>query len=341
VVHSVLVRFSSGGVDAWGESSPLRAPTYSPETARSVYDNCREFFLPRLLGQELRTAGDVLGRLAAFRGNPFAKAALEIAWWALHSKLQGQPLWRALGGTNPVVQCGADFGVQDTIDDLLKLVQGAVAAGYPRIKLKVCHDWDLDMLTAVRAAFPETVMHVDCNGGYDLTRDHDTLTKFDRFGLAMIEQPLQSTDLLEHAELQQQIATPICLDESVKEPRDFRLALKIGACRAINVKPGRVGGLANAVEIHHLAREAGLTAWVGGMIESGVGAGICAALATLPGFNYPADIFPSTRFYRQDISQRWIELDKHCCVRLEEHPGVGFEPDLNRLEAVTLHRAVW
>lgn len=335
-IHSVIVKFSSGGADAWGESTPFYAPTYSPESAASVYDLCKEFFLPRIVGQEIESATDLERRIGAFKGNPFAKAAVETTWWSLHSKLLGEPLWRVLGGKEPIVKCGADFGIQDSIDELLELIQGAVDAGYSRTKLKVRHGWDIEVLEAVRSSFPDHVFHVDCNSGYNLETDLQTLKAFDQFNLAMIEQPLFHTDLIEHAELQRQIETPICLDESIKSPRDFRLALKIGACRVVNVKPGRVGGLDNSVRIHDMAYNEGTEAWVGGMLESGVGAGICAAIGTLPGFTYPADVFPSSRFYKEDITDRWLEQDPDNCVVLDETPGVGFEPVPKRLEAVTI-----
>lgn len=339
-IHSVMVKLSGDGAEAWGEAAPFYAPTYSPESARSVYETAREFFLPRIVGRTLDTAEEVAERISIFKGNPFSKAAVETAWWALDSKLKGVPLWRALGADEPVVRCGADFGVQDTIDELLALIQGAVEAGFPRVKLKVKHGWDIEMLDAVRSAFPDPVIHVDCNSGYDLKADFDTLTAFDRFNLAMIEQPLDHTDLIDHAELQRRIETPVCLDESVTRPRDFELALKIDACRVINVKPGRVGGLHNAVRIHNMARDAGMPAWVGGMLESGVGAGICAALGTLPGFTYPADVFPSSKFYAEDITDRWVEQDENCNVVLDETPGVGFDPVQERLDAVTAMREV-
>lgn len=338
-IHSVMVCLKGQGELGWGEATPFYAPTYSPESARSVYETAREFFLPRLVGETLDSAAEVMDRLAVFKGNPFAKAAVETAWWALDSKLSGLPLWRSLGATSPVVRCGADFGVQDTIDELLALIQTAVDADYPRIKLKVKHGWDVNMLEAVRSAFPDPVIHVDCNSGYDLRDDIETLKSFDRFNLAMIEQPLDHLDLIEHAKLQKQIITPVCLDESVKRPRDFELALQIGACRVVNVKPGRVGGLHHAVQIHNMARDAGIDAWVGGMLESGVGAGICAALGTLPGFNYPADVFPSAKFYTEDIADRWIEQDENCCVVLDEKAGVGFEPVPQRLDRVTVMKA--
>ena len=337
-IHSVMVKLSGEGMSGWGESTPFYAPTYSPEFARSVYEAAKTFFIPKLVATDVASAEDLMDRIRFFKGNPFAKAAVETAWWALHSKLLGQPLWRVLGADSPEVVCGADFGIQDSIDELLVLIQGAVDAGYPRVKLKVGHGWDLEVLDAVRSVFPDQVFHVDCNSGYDLASDLDTLKAFDRYRLAMIEQPLFHTDLIEHAELQKQIETPICLDESVKGPRDLRLALKVGACRVVNVKPGRVGGLSNAVAIHDIARDAGIDAWVGGMLESGVGAGICAALGTLPGFNYPADVFPSSRFYVQDITEPWIVQDDRNCVVLPDTPGVGFEPVPERLEAVTVQR---
>ncbi|MSU72567.1 MAG: o-succinylbenzoate synthase [Opitutus sp.] len=338
-IYSVLVRLTSEGIEGWGESCPLYAPTYSPESALSAYETCREFFLPRIVGREFATAADLVECLAVFKGNPFAKAAAETAWWALHSKRQGLPLWRALGGVRSTTRCGHDFGVQDTIDGLLALIGKAVDEGFPRIKLKVKRGWDIEVLEAVRGAFPAAVVHVDCNAGYDLRDDWATLKAFDRFNLAMIEQPLADTDLIDHAELQSRIATPVCLDESIKSPRDFRVALKLGACRVVNVKPGRVGGLFNAIQIHDLARDAGMPAWVGGMLESGVGAAICAALGTLPGFTYPADIFPSRRFYARDITEREIQLNAQHCVDLGDRVGVGFEPIPERLESVTVAKA--
>ena len=338
-IHSVMVRLAGGGTDGWGEATPFYAPSYSSESAISAYETVRQFLLPRIVGSDIEHAAELLDRISIFKGNPFAKAAVETAWWALHSKILGQPLWQLLGGTRPRVICGADFGVQDTIDKLLQEIQGAVDAGYPRIKLKVRHGWDIQILEAVRSAFPDPVIHVDCNSGYDLKEDAETLKAFDRFNLAMIEQPLQDTDLVEHAKLQKMINTPVCLDESVKSPRDFRLAIELQACRVINVKPGRVGGLYHAKQIHDMACQEGMEAWVGGMLESGVGAGICAALGTLPGFTYPADL-PSTKFYVEDITEPWIEQDAHCAVVLSERAGVGFDPVAERLERVTVREDI-
>jgi O-succinylbenzoate synthase len=338
-IHSVLVKLSADGLEGWGEACPLYAPTYSAESALSVYETCREFFLPRVIGQEFETAAELMQSLDLFKGNYFAKAALETAWWSLECKRRNRPLWQLLGGCRTAIPCGEDLGVQSSIDELLLLVERSVARGYPRIKLKVKRDWDIKVLEAVRTAFPKITLHVDCNAAYDLHADWETLKSFDRFDLAMIEQPLADTDLHEHAALQQRIATPVCLDESVKSPRDFRLALELQACRAVNLKPGRVGGLHHAIQIHNMAWEGGITAWVGGMLESGVGASQCAALASLPGFDYPADIFPSGKFYANDLCATEIKLDARCALDIEGFQTAQFEPDLVRLDQMTLARA--
>ena len=338
-VHTILVRLSSGGVDAWGESCPLFAPTYSPESASSVYETCRQFLLPRIVGRDIGTADDLLGLLAIFKGNPFAKAAVETAWWMLDSKHKGMPLWRLVGGTQPKVSCGDDFGVQKSIDELLLRIERAIARGFPRAKLKVMHGWDIEVLQAVRSTFPRLTMHVDCNGGYDLRSDWATLAAFDRFELAMIEQPLASDDLLEHAELQRRIATPVCLDESVKSPRDFAAALKLGSCRAINVKPGRVGGLRNAIRIHDMAAEAGMTAWVGSMLESGVGVSICAALASMPHFTYPADLFPAPKLHIDDVIRSPLVIGADCRVDLSQIELDSADVDRDKLNLMRVAHA--
>lgn len=335
-VHSVLVRLHADGEDGWGEACPLYAPTYSPESALSVYETCREFFLPRIVGREIGTARELIEVLSRYRGNPFAKAAVETAWWALHSKLRGVALYEMLGGQDSRVICGDDFGIEDSIDELLRDVELAVAGGAPRIKLKVKHQWDIEVLRAVRSAFPRAVFHVDCNAGYDLDEDWSTLKAFDRFDLAMIEQPLADTDLVEHAKLQSRIRTPVCLDESIKCPRDFRAALELGACRAINVKPGRVGGLDHALQIHDMARDAGVTAWVGSMLESSIGASICASLATLPGFTYPADLFPTAKFYARDGGGNEVRLQERYLLDVRQLWAVASEPNLTSIDQATV-----
>ncbi|MCH7594858.1 MAG: o-succinylbenzoate synthase, partial [Chloroflexi bacterium] len=298
-IHAVLVRATSGEHVAWSESSPLYAPTYLTESAGGVFHLVSEIMGPQIVGREFESAEDLNRALSVFKGNTFAKASLEIAWWMLQSEITGTPLHRLLGGETREVVAGADFGIQDSIDMLLGNIQVAVDAGFPRIKLKAAPGWDLEMLKAVRGAFPDTVFHIDCNGGYSLD-DLAMFKEIDKIGLAFIEQPLAFDDLLDHAELAKKIETPICLDESAISVRAVEQALRIGAASYINIKPGRVGGLANSVAIHDVCRDAGVPVWIGGMLESALGAAICVELATLPNFTYPGDLFPSSRFYERD-----------------------------------------
>ena len=337
-IHSVIVRILAEGEEGWGEATPFEAPTYSPQTAHCAFYILKEFFIPRLLGLEFSSADKLLERLSCFKGNTFAKAAIETAWWDLRSKMLGMPLWKVLGGTRDTIPVGADFQIYDDTKRLLEDIAIAVDKGYPRIKLKVGPEHDIDVVAAVRNAFPDLTLHIDCNSGYDFKMHKDLFRELDHFDLAMFEQPLQHDDLVDHARLQELVRTPICLDESITSVRSFELALRLKSCQVVNVKPGRVGGLAPAKRIHDMAKIAGLTAWVGGMLESGIGVGIAAALASLPGFTYPADIFPSDRIHQFDITRPSIQLDEKCCLHLGNMPGLQFEVDMDRLETVTVER---
>jgi o-succinylbenzoate synthase len=338
-IHSCLFRMLSGEHEGWGETTPFFAPTYSPETASTVFVLNQEVFCPLLIGREFETAADLLAALAVFKGNPFAKAGPESAWWDLKARAEGQPLGRLLGAERQTVDAGSDFGVQDTLDMLLQKIQGAVDAGFKRTKLKVRPGWDFDMLQVVRGAFPRHTFHIDCNSGYSLD-DLPFFKRVDRLGLAMIEQPLFHRDLHDHAELQRQLETPVCLDESITSIRDFELALKLGSCRYLNIKIGRVGGLSVALSLHDRAREAGIPCWVGGMLESGIGGGLSVELAGLGNFVYPADLFPSAFFYRQDLTQPELALNPDCTFTLSTVPGTPYRPVLERVEAATVRMAV-
>ena len=306
-IHSVLVRATSGEYVGWSEACPLFAPTYLPESAGSVFYHVTEVFGPYVVGREYETAAKLNERLGVFKGNSFAKGAIEVCWWTLQTAITGTPLHRSLGGQTREVVAGADFGIQDSIDMLLGKVQKAIDAGFPRVKLKVRKGWDVDVLRAVRDAFPDTTFHIDCNSGYTLD-DLPFFKAIDGLGLAFIEQPLHYTDVLDHAELARKIETPICLDETIVSVKAAEQALQVGACKYINIKPWRVGGLANAIAIHDLAQNEGVPVWVGGMLESAVGASICVELATLPNFTYPGDLFPTSAFYEQDLADPPMEL---------------------------------
>ncbi len=338
-IHSVLCRMSSGSVDGWGESAPFAAPCYSSEWAGGLFAVARDWLAPAVLGADVDSADQLQDRMSIYKGNPFAKAVLDTAWWSLSSKQSNTPLHVALGATRDTVPIGADFGVMDHLDDLLDGVGKAVAEGFPRIKLKFRPGWDVPMLQAVRKQHPDFTFHIDCNSGYRLS-DLPLFQQVDEFNLAMIEQPLQHDDLNDHAQLQASIKTPVCLDESVTNPRHAEQAVALNSCQYVNVKPGRVGGLTNAVAIHNICQAAGIPCWVGGMLESATGAALCVALAMLDNFTYPADIFPSKRFYHEDLSEPALaqrSVDGVPSVKaFDELP----EPVPERLEKLAVQKAV-
>lgn len=338
VIESILVRLQSEGGHGWGEATPWQMPGYSPEFAGGAFLVIRDFMASQLAGQDVTSGMDLQQRLGHVKGNPFAKAALDLAWWDLAARRDNVPLWKKLGGQRATVDVGADFGIMETIDALLVTVEKALTAGFKRIKLKYRPGWDLDMVRAVRRRFPEAVIHVDCNSAYTLA-DVDMFRALDEFGLAMIEQPLMHDDLLDHAALQARIRTPICLDESITSVVKARQAIAIKACGWVNIKPGRVGGLTNAIAIHDTCAAAGIPCWVGGMLESAVGANHCLALATLPNFKYPADVFPSDRFYQPDLATPAMTLSGRSQVTAQEAVGCGAEPLPARLAAQTLQQA--
>ncbi len=335
-IEAVLVRaVGDDGVEAWGEASPLAHPTYSPETAATAALLIARSLGPQVVGRDFADPAALNARLNLFRGNPFAKAAVETAFWGLLCVRDGVPLAEMIGGRPGLVEAGEDFGVCDSIDDLLARVGRAVAADFPRVKLKIKPGWDRDVVREVRNAYPDLTFHVDCNGGYTLD-DTDLFRELDRWGLAMIEQPLAWDDLLDHAELSQRIDTPVCLDESITSPRRAEQAVRVGAGQILNIKPGRLGGIANAVAVHDLCGREGLGCWIGGMLESGVGAGICVELASLPHVSYPADIFPSSKFYTTDLAVRPLELAEPGRFRTATAPWVDNTPDPDQLAKLTV-----
>src|SRR5262245_30726604 len=342
-IHSVLCRMTSGSFFGWGESSPLAAPCYSPEWGGGVFAVCKEWLAPAIVSQNISSGDELQQKLAHFKGNPFAKAVLDTAWWSLQTQITGKPLHTLLAEAagcqaRSEVPVGADFGVMDSINDLLAAVGKAVAEGFPRVKLKFRPGWDLPVLRAVRKQHPDHTFHIDTNSGYRLA-DAPLFRQVDELNLAMIEQPLAHDDLVDHAELARQIKTPICLDESITSLRKAAQAIALKSCRYVNIKPGRVGGLTVAVKIHNACQAAKIPCWVGGMLESAVGASHCVALAMLPNFTYPADIFPSSRFYHQDVADPPLTLIRTA----DGYPGVRPferlpEPDAERLDKLVVEQ---
>ena len=337
-IESLLVKLTSDGITAWGESAPWRNPGYSPECAETAFLMMKKMLAPLILGKDIQSGQQLQDLLKPVKGNFFAKAGFDIAWWELKARSEGKPLWEVLGGKRDTIDVGADFGVMESIELLLETIEEAVTSGFKRVKLKYRPGWELDMIEAVRKRFPDTVFHVDCNSAYTL-QEVQMLKALDAYQLAMIEQPLMHDDLIDHAALQAQLTTPVCLDESINSPVKARQAIQIKACGWINIKPGRVGGFTNALRIHDICLKAGISCWVGGMLESSLGAYQCLALATLPNFTYPNDIFPSKRFYRQDICEPAIDLSGPSEIAALNCPGTGVVPVMERLQKHTLAHA--
>lgn len=339
-IHSVLLRIDSGGAYGWGESCPLQLPTYSPESAAGAFLHLRDVLIPLVLGKSVSSGKELQQRLSCIKGNQFAKAALDLAWWDLYSRSEGLPLWKLINGRAGAIEVGADFGVMETLDLLLDAVARANKDGFKRIKLKFRPSWDLEMVSTVRRSFPHVVFHIDCNGAYTL-RDSPMFERLDQYNLAMIEQPLAYDDLVDHAELQRRIKTPICLDESITSPDKARKAIQLGACRWINLKPGRVGGLTQALEIHDICQSGGIPCWVGSMLESALGASFLKALATLPNIKYPCDVFPSRRFYLKDLASPEITYSGSSQMTLSSAIGAGAQPDADELKRLTVEHAAF
>jgi O-succinylbenzoate synthase len=334
-IQSVIVRMTTDAEVGWAETAPHRGPLYSPEWADGVYSVIRDWLGPMVLGHDVASGDELQALMSTVRANQFAKAGLDVAWWDAHARSTGKAMWQVIGGAAPVVEAGADLGVKDTIEELLETIAAAVDTGFKRIKLKYRPGWDLFMLRAVRERFPDQVFHIDCNSSYTLD-DLPMFREIDRFGLAMIEQPLRYDDLLDHAKLQAEIRTPVCLDESINSLHRTRHAIELKSCQWINIKVGRTGGLTPALAIHNLCREHGIPNWIGNMLESALGQAPSLAMATLPNVKYPSDVFPSSRFYVQDLCDPQLELSGPSEATAPDRPGLGWIPNPERLAQVTL-----
>lgn len=334
-IQAVLIQLSCNGVYGWGESASWSMPFYSPECAASQFIISRDFIAPLLLNQDIGSGQELQDLLRAIKGNYFAKAGFDLAWWDLYARHKRQPLWKILGGNQPIVDAGADFGVMDSVKDLLNEIAKAKDQGYKRVKLKYRPGWELNMLKEVRDKFPDMPIHIDCNSAYSLD-DIEMFKELDNYQLTMIEQPLAYDDLIDHSKLQYQLKTPVCLDESIVSIDKARKAIQIGACRWINIKLGRTGGITNALEINQHCEKSNIPCWVGGMAESAFGASHNIAFATLSNIKYPSDIFPTSRFFYRDLGLPAIKHSNPSQFQSSEEPGIGIIPDEEYLGKVIL-----
>jgi o-succinylbenzoate synthase len=321
VKDAILVRAMGDEAEGWGECVAMEAPLYSGEWNDGVWMILRDHLVPAALA----------GSDAGIRGHPMAAAALEAAALDLRLRREGVSLAQYLGGVRDRVACGVSVGLEDDLDQLVALVRRFVEAGYQRIKLKIEPGRDVEVVRAVREAFPDVPLTADANAAYTL-EDWKVFESLDAFGLGYVEQPLREDDLIGHARLQERIATPICLDETITSKAVARGAVEIGACRIINVKIGRVGGLAESKRIHDWAVGAGVPLWCGGMLETGIGRAANVALASLPGFTLPGDTSASDRYFQRDLT-RPFEVDGEGTMEVPTGPGIGVEPLPDVLES--------
>jgi O-succinylbenzoate synthase len=336
----VLVRVTdSEGAEGWGECTAGEGPFYCEEWTESAWNTLKTYLAPMVLGRDVERASDIFPLMKAVRGNRMAKAALETACWDLETKRAGVPLWKHLGGVQREIACGVSIGIQDTIEALLEKIGLELDAGYQRIKIKIKPGWDVNVLEKVRARFPEIRLMGDANSAYSLA-DAPLFRSMDEFDLMMIEQPLAYDDMLDHAELQLQVKTPICLDESIRTPADATHAIEQRACRIINVKLGRVGGHSEAQSVERICRERNIPVWCGGMLESGIGRAHNIAMATLAGFTLPGDVSASARYWAEDIIEPPVTVTMNGTIIAPDAPGIGFEIKRERIEKLTVRKEV-
>ena len=331
---------SADGLTGYGECVADADPFYLPETNGTVLHVLRDFLVPLAFGFDLAHPRELHPALARVRGHEMAKAALEMAVFELHARREGAPLWRVLGGRGGEVASGVSVGLQDSTAALLEKVETEVKAGYRRVKIKIKPGRARQLVAALRARFPPLPLMVDANSAYTLA-DRPLFQELDAFDLMMVEQPLAWDDLVDHAALQREIRTPVCLDESIRSPDDARRALDLGACRIVNVKVGRVGGFAAALAVHDTCRARGVPVWCGGMLESGIGRLANVHLQTLPGFTLPGDTAASARYFEEDLIDPPVVVSKEGTIAVPEGPGIGHAIVWPRVERATTFREEW
>jgi o-succinylbenzoate synthase len=334
----ILVRVETDDSEGWGECVADSQPDFSGEFNAGAWLALRDFLAPLLF-----RAGDVdaAGAERAFgevRGNPMAKAALLDAFVDAELRVSGASLRSWLGAERERVECGVSIGIAPSTAALLDQVEGHLGQGYRRIKLKIQPGIDIERVRAVRAAHPDILLSVDANASYTPT-DEDVFRSMEDADLLMIEQPLHHEDLLRHAELQALLRTDLCLDESIRSEADATAALDLDACRVVNIKQGRVGGVLEARRIHDLCLGRGVPVWCGGMLETGIGRALNLALAALPGFTLPGDTSASARYFHDDLTEPF-ELGPDGTMAVPAGPGIGVTPRPDRLRACVTRREV-
>ena len=334
----VLVEVQSGGVSGWGEVTAGENPFYNEEWTESAWLILRDFVAPRVLNHNFDRASEIGARSAHIRGHLMARGGLEVAVWDLEARMLGKPLYQHIGGGfRREIPCGVSIGIQDSVPQLLEKIETELAAGYQRIKMKIKPGWDVEVVRQVRKRFPDILLMADANSAYTLA-DAPRLQQLDEFNLMMIEQPLAHDEIIDHAKLQAQFKTPICLDECIRSAHQAEQAIAMDAGRIINIKLGRVGGFAEAKRVHDVAQKAGIPVWCGGMLEAGIGRDHNIALATLPNFTLPGDVSASKRYWSLDIIQPPVEVTARGTIAVRDSPGFGYDLDHDFLDSITVRQ---
>ncbi|MCY4585252.1 MAG: o-succinylbenzoate synthase [Bryobacterales bacterium] len=331
----LLVEAEEDGAVGWGEVTCGERPFYNEEWVDAAWLILRDFVAPRILNIDSASAADVAGRSSHIRGHHMARGGLETAAWDLEARKLGLPLWQHIGGSRTEIDCGVSIGIQDSVEELLELIEREVRVGYQRIKIKIKPGWDVAVVRQVRAAFRTIRLMADANSAYALS-DAAHLRRLDEFDLMMIEQPLPHDDIIDHAQLQARLDTPICLDECIRTARHAEQAIEMNAGRIINIKLGRVGGFSEALLVHNVARAHGIPVWCGGMLESGIGRAHNIALSTLDNFTLPGDVSASKRYWKRDIICPPVEVGPEGTIAVRDEVGFGYELDRDYIDALTV-----
>ncbi len=327
------------GNEGWGECTAGETPSYCEEWTESCWQVLEKILAPMVVGKEFETAENVWDLMKTVRGNRMAKAAIETAIWDLEAKKLNVPLWKHLGGVNSEIACGVSIGIQDSVEQLLEKIKIELDAGYQRIKIKIAPHWDYDVIKKVRETFGQIPLMGDANSAYTLD-DIDKLKSLDEFDLMMLEQPLSNEDIIDHAKLQAQIKTPICLDEPIKSPDEARKAIELKSGKIINLKNGRVGGHNQSKQIEKICRENSIPVWCGGMLEAGIGRAHNIAISTLKGYTMPGDVSASKRYWAEDIIEPAVEVSKNGTITAPEKVGIGFDVKKDRIDELTCRKII-
>jgi len=332
----ILVRVTDQeGAECWGECTAPEHPLYNHEFVDAAWLVLRDYLVPKLLGGGINSAAEVSALFRPIRGHQMAKGALEAACWDLQARREGKPLWELLGGTRREIECGVSIGIQPSLPLLIEKIERELAAGYRRIKVKIKPGLEYEIVHGVRQRFSDIPLIADANSAYSLF-DAPTLKRLDEFNLMMLEQPLAHDDIVDHAELQKQLKTPLCLDESILSAEHARKAVTLSACKVINIKLGRVGGYAEAKRIHDYCLERRVPVWCGGMLESGIGRAHNIALSTLEGFSLPGDVSASKRYWEEDVIDPEVEITPQGTIRVPDGIGIGYEVNEKRIAELTV-----